>query len=252
TSHREALELIQEPSRIDPYRIVLATLDAHGSDSLALVERIRALPDSATIRVLLMTSSAYRHDPVRTRKLSIDAYLVKPIRMSELRDTLLRCVEPSAERLSARPEPSQEALATHSGLNILIAEDNRVNQVLMRRLLEKRGHKVTIAETGKAVLTAWESQAFDLILMDVQMPELDGFEATAEIRRREAAGKRRIPIVALTAHAMAGDRDRCLASGMDAYLTKPIDPKVLDETLEQYRRKVADPEPAAARSALLP
>jgi CheY-like chemotaxis protein len=108
-----------------------------------------------------------------------------------------------------------------------------VNQLVMQRLLTKRQHKVTIASSGKAALQALESEQFDLILMDVQMPELDGLEATREIRRREAAGTR-TPIVALTAHALTGDRERCLEAGMDGYMTKPVNPTELDEVLEKY------------------
>jgi two-component system sensor histidine kinase/response regulator len=119
-------------------------------------------------------------------------------------------------------------------LNILLAEDHAVNQLLMQRLLTKRGHRVTIADNGNAVLQALDNERFDLILMDVQMPELDGCETTATIRRREEQTGEHVPIVALTAHAMTGDRERCLAAGMDAYLTKPIDPRALDAVLQAY------------------
>lgn len=116
----------------------------------------------------------------------------------------------------------------------------------MQRLLQKRGHTVHIAENGRAVLNALASRPFDLILMDVQMPELDGFETTAEIRRRETQTGAHIAIVALTAHAMAGDRERCLAAGMDGYLTKPIDPAELDETLRRYCEDEARPTVGSA------
>ncbi len=251
SSTDEAIALMEQSIREgDPCRVVLADLDDRSPEVLSLAERIRALPACTTTNLIFMTRACYRHDPRRTRELSVDAYLVKPIRIGELRDTLLRCFSPQAELMSAPPQPIKEARTSGRQLAILLAEDNLVNQMLMQRLLHKRGHRVVIAETGKAVLAAWEKEPFDLILMDVQMPELDGFETTAEIRRRESISDTHIPIVALTAHAMAGDRDRCLAAGMDAYLTKPIDPRELDETLERYRRSGADPECAPERSAL--
>ena len=109
-----------------------------------------------------------------------------------------------------------------------------MNQLVMQRLLVKRGHRVTIAATGKVEIDAVQRDRFDLIFMDVQMPEVDGFEATREIRNREASGHPRTPIVALTAHAMSGDRERCLEAGMDAYMTKPVNPKELEDTLKSF------------------
>jgi CheY-like chemotaxis protein len=143
----------------------------------------------------------------------------------------------SSAKQPSVPAMKQKEAATgpSAQLNILLAEDNVVNQLLMQRLLNKRGHRVTIADTGKAVLAALERDSFDLVFMDVQMPELDGFEATSEIRRREAQTREHLTIIALTAHAMAGDRERCLASGMDGYMTKPIDPKELDEMLKSFQ-----------------
>jgi CheY-like chemotaxis protein len=113
-------------------------------------------------------------------------------------------------------------------------EDNAVNQVLAVRLLEKRGHKVVVAANGREALAALRQDAFDLVLMDVQMPEMDGFEATAEIRKLEAAAGGHLPIIAMTAHAMKGDEERCLASGMDRYITKPIRPHQLEDAVEKF------------------
>jgi CheY-like chemotaxis protein len=131
-----------------------------------------------------------------------------------------------------------------ASLRILLAEDNLVNQRLAMRLLEKRGHSVVVAGNGRETFAAFESGGFDLILMDLQMPEMDGFEATAAIRDRDREGGNRISIVALTAHAMKGDREKCLAAGMDGYLTKPIRPQELDGLLEFYvaRQKSAEKE----------
>jgi len=121
-----------------------------------------------------------------------------------------------------------------SSLRILLAEDNPVNQRLASRLLEKRGHSVVVAGNGLEALEALEKESFDLVFMDVQMPVMDGFEATAAIRKKESTTGIRVPVVALTAHAMKGDREKCLAGGMDGYLTKPIRPQELDEVLQSY------------------
>jgi two-component system sensor histidine kinase/response regulator len=118
-------------------------------------------------------------------------------------------------------------------LKILVAEDNLVNQRVATRILEKKGHTVVLAESGKKVLAAWQQQSFDLILMDVQMPDMDGFEATAAIREQEKFGAKHVPIIAMTAHAMVGDRDRCLAAGMDDYVSKPINSNDLLAAIER-------------------
>jgi len=128
----------------------------------------------------------------------------------------------------------QDVLDPSVSLRVLLAEDNLVNQRLGMRLLEKRGHSVVVAGNGRETLAAFESGGFDLILMDLQMPEMDGFEATTAIRERERESGNRVPIVALTAHAMKGDREKCLAAGMDGYLTKPIRPVELDGVLDTY------------------
>ena len=121
-------------------------------------------------------------------------------------------------------------------MRVLLAEDNIVNQRLATRLLEKRGHRVTVAANGREALEALERESYDLVLMDVQMPEMDGMEATANLREMEKLTGRHQPVVALTAHAMKGDQELCLAAGMDGYLTKPIRPQELDELLEKYKR----------------
>jgi CheY-like chemotaxis protein len=134
----------------------------------------------------------------------------------------------------------QNARERKASLRILLAEDNPVNQRLASRLLEKRGHSVVIAGNGREALEALEKESFDLIFMDLQMPVMDGFEATAAIRKREGTGGVRLPVVALTAHAMKGDREKCLAGGMDEYLTKPIRAQELDEVLQIYQMRRAE------------
>jgi CheY-like chemotaxis protein len=120
-------------------------------------------------------------------------------------------------------------------LNVLVAEDNLVNQKLVVRMLEKRGHRVKVVDSGLAALEALEAERFDVVLMDVQMPEMDGLEATIKIRKKERDHGTHVPIIAMTAHNMKGDRDRCLQAGMDGYISKPINAKELFEALERLR-----------------
>jgi CheY-like chemotaxis protein len=178
---------------------------------------------------MMLTSGGQRGDAARCRELGIAAYLTKPIRQSELRAAVNAVLNSAAE---AQKQGTEVPLITRhslrearrsSGVRVLLAEDNLVNQQLASRLLEKRGHTVVVANNGTEALGFLAHQTFDLLLIDVQMPEMDGFEATAEIRAQEKDTGRHLPIIAMTAHAMKGDEERCLAAGMDAYISKPID-----------------------------
>ena len=165
------------------------------------------------------------------------AYLMKPIRQLELREAVARVLETSNQEGAValvRRSSLVDVRDPGSSLRVLLAEDNPVNQRLATRLLEKRGHRVVVASNGRQALEALESASFDLVLMDVQMPEMDGFEATAAIREKEKANGLHLPVIALTAHAMKGDRERCLAAGMDGYLAKPIRQQELDDLLQSY------------------
>ncbi|MFL6619711.1 MAG: response regulator [Povalibacter sp.] len=214
-----------------PIRIVITDLDMPESDGLRLLTIIRERPELAAVPIMLLSSSKQREDVERCRQADVSSYVVKPVRASELRDTLVQALSARSHR---SVEPKQRIELSSGGLNILVAEDNPVNQLVMQRLLVKRGHRVVIASDGKAALDAVQCEVFDLVFMDVQMPVIDGFQATREIRRNEAGSATRTPIIALTAHAMSGDRERCLQSGMDAYMTKPVVPKELDEMLKLF------------------
>jgi PAS domain S-box-containing protein len=245
----EALAMLERASREqDPCRLIIADLNMPHEDGLSLIDNIRRYPALNTPAIMLLTSSGQRQDAVRCRAAGVESYLIKPVRLSELRESVLRTLSLAIPSQTCVTTPKSER-APAAGLNILLAEDNVVNQLLMQRLLHKRGHRVTIADTGKAVLAALQRDTFDLVFMDVQMPELDGFETTAEIRRIEAASGEHLAIVALTAHAMTGDRERCLASGMDGYLTKPISPKELDDALKSYGTQDAAAVDSLGRSA---
>ena len=206
-------------------------------DGFALIERIRQKPELATATIMMLTSAGHQGDAVRCQALGVAAYLLKPIRQSELREAIARVLGaqgldgaiPLITRFSLH-----DALEPAAVLRVLLAEDNPVNRQLAVRLLEKRGHHVVVATNGREALEALEKESFDLVFMDVQMPEMDGMEATAVIRENEKGRDCHQTIIALTAHAMKGDRERCLAAGMDGYLSKPIRREELDEILNHY------------------
>jgi len=185
---------------------------------------------------MLLGSSDLHSDAAESRRLGVVEYVVKPVSEAELTLALDRAL--GFRKDFQAPEPGLRTAVTQPGaLSVLLAEDNVVNQKLGMRLLEKMGHRVTLAENGAEAVRAHAAARFDLILMDVQMPEMNGFEATAHIREREKRTGEHVLIVALTAHAMQGDRDRCVAAGMDDYLSKPLIASALAERLESIARK---------------
>jgi two-component system sensor histidine kinase/response regulator len=203
---------------------------------------------------MMLTSSRQPADVGRCRELGLSAYLVKPVRQSELLQAV-RSALAGTGRLEVRPAgpvPRREAEPPPEGapgrLRVLVAEDNSVNQRLARRLLERLGHTVVVAGDGREALAALERGAFDVVLMDVQMPEMDGLEAARRIRQRERQTGGHLPIIALTAHALTGDRERCLDAGMDDYVTKPIQFERLQEALAGVTRRAEAGGGAAERS----
>jgi len=244
----EALAKMSEAQEAgEPFALILMDMHMPEMDGFELIERIRQSPGASAATIMMLTSAGHRGDATRCQELGVAAYLMKPIRQSELREAIARV-------LGAREQKGAIALITRyslrdgrepsASLRILLAEDNAVNQRLASRLMEKRGHSVVVAGNGREALEALEKESFDLVFMDVQMPVMDGFEATAAIRKKEGAVGNRVPIVALTAHAMKGDREKCLAVGMDGYLTKPIRPQELDEILKTYLARRAQAQEA--------
>ena len=242
-SGKEALEQLSNARDAGrPYGLILTDMHMPIMDGFGLVERIRQSPCLSTATIMMLTSAGHRGDAVRCQELGVTAYLLKPIRQSELREAIARAlgakvqegVIPLITRFSLHDERDPSEF-----LSVLLAEDNAVNQRLAARLLEKRGHRVIVAANGLEALAALAKGDFDLVLMDVQMPEMDGLEATAAIRKQEQFSGKHQAVIALTAHAMKGDQERCLAAGMDGYLSKPIRPQELDAILETYvaRRK---------------
>jgi two-component system sensor histidine kinase/response regulator len=213
----------------------LMVLDCHmpDIDGFMLVEQLQKLPEMRDLAILMLTSGGQRGDGQRCKELGIAAYLIKPVLQSDLLETLLRVLGPRSD--AAQPMQLVTRHTLREGrmpLRVLLAEDNIVNQRLAVRLLEKEGHSVVVAGDGVKALEALERQQFDLILMDVQMPVMDGVETTAAIRKLEHGIGTHIPIVAMTAHAMAGDRQRFLALGMDGYVSKPIHSRDLYDAIE--------------------
>ena len=237
-------ELVSAQRNGAPYALILTDLLMPEMDGFDLVERIRHRPELSAATIMMLTSLGQRGDAARCRELHVSAYLVKPVRQSELHDAILRVLGAGmrqADVLITRHTLRENPRLTPQ-LRILLAEDNAINQRVILRLLEKRGHKVVAVETGRAALDALEKSRYDVVLMDIQMPEMDGIEATAAIRQREKSTGGHQQIVALTAHAMKGDSERCLAAGMDGYLAKPVNPEDLDDTLMRLAAEAASPK----------
>jgi len=233
-----ALRALQRASeREQPFPLVLLDANMPGVDGFGVAEQIKKHRAMAGATVMMLTSAGRRGDAARCRDLGVSAYLTKPITQSDLLDAILKALGAASEQPERTGLITRHSLReSRTRLHILLAEDNAVNQKLATVILEKMGHTVTVAPNGKEALDAIENETFDLILMDVQMPEMDGFEATAAIREREKKTGEHIPIIAMTAHAMKGDKERCLQAGMDGYVAKPIRPRDLSEAIESFNQ----------------
>lgn len=225
-SARQALEQLQIAAQDGrPFSIVLSDLHMPDADGFMLAKAIREQPTLTRTMLLMLTSGDRQGDTAKCRELGISAYLFKPIKQSELFNALVAALGVNGVEDHSTPTPPT-VLEELPPMRILLAEDSLANQKLAVGLLTKWGHHVTVANNGAEALRAWaeppEGRPFDVVLMDVQMPEMDGFEATAAIRDRERSLGRHTPIIAMTAHAMKGDRERCLDAGMDGYIAKPI------------------------------
>ena len=242
---QRALDLLEQSKRTrNPYAVILLDSQLPDLDGFTVAEFVKRDQELAGAVILMLTSGGRPGDAARCRQLGIAAYLMKPVKQSEILEAMLLALgAPSGA-------PSQPLVTRHSlreegrKLRILLAEDNPVNQALVMRLLEKRGHTVEVVGNGKKALEALERASttrFDLILMDMMMPEMDGEECLARIRAKENGSASRIPIIALTAHAMKGDRERILAMGVDGYLPKPVRAQQLFETMEGLLQIPAGP-----------
>jgi CheY-like chemotaxis protein len=230
----EGLAMLKEAADAGkPFNLILLDVQMPGMDGFMVASEVKERYGSAAPPIVMLSSSDHR-EYSRRHDLGIANYLMKPVKQSELFDAMVSSLSavPAAPAPATATPAAQLKAATREKLEILVAEDNAVNQKLIVRLLEKQGHTVILASDGAAALAVLEKQTVDLVLMDVEMPVLTGFEATAAIREKEQTTGRHQVIVAMTAHAMKGDKERCIEAGMDAYLSKPIRPQELSELLD--------------------
>jgi CheY-like chemotaxis protein len=194
-------------------------------DGFTLFESTRSNPQHWDTPFVLLTSAARPGDVARCREIGVAAHLIKPVKQSLLMNAIVNAVGGIRTDVSSRAaDRLPTAPSDHRALRILLAEDNVVNQKFAVRAIEKAGHAVVVANNGHEAVDAWQRDRYDVVLMDVQMPEMDGLEATKTIRdlEQERGSERGIPIIAMTANAMKGDRERCLQAGMDGYVSKPV------------------------------
>jgi CheY-like chemotaxis protein len=227
-------------------RFSLVLIDCHMPevDGFSLAKQIQERDDERAIPLIMLTSPGRPQHTTRCRELNL-VFLSKPVDQSRLAESVKVALGRASKRADPDARLSRESDAeAEQPLRILLAEDNLVNQKVAARLLQKQGHTVTIANNGREALAGWEQREFDLILMDVQMPELDGLETTAAIRLREQTSGAHVPIIALTAHAISGDRETCLAAGMDGFVTKPIRKDDLFREISRIQQALESLRPA--------
>ncbi len=231
-----------------PFSLVLTDMHMPHMDGFTTIKKIREESPQVTPANVMLTSAGHRGDAERCKQLGVAGYLLKPVRQSELHQAIAMILG-ARQNCSALPLVTrysvQDASEPDQELSILVAEDNAVNQRLVARMLEKRGHRVALAGNGREALDALAREEFDVVLMDVQMPEMDGLTAVTLLRQRQLGSSKHQVVIALTAHAMRSDEELCLAAGMDGYVTKPIRPGELDATLSHWqgrdKRSVTSP-----------
>jgi signal transduction histidine kinase/DNA-binding response OmpR family regulator len=242
--------LLNSREKGESFDLLLVDVHMPSMDGWELAERIRTIEPKLDCRVIMMPSAVRKGDAERCRALSIDGYLVKPVVQDELEEVMKSVLGgvpiPQDYRDLVTRSPGAE---TGRPLTILVAEDVEVNRKVVSKILERQGHRVVLARNGQEAVERWESTPVDLVLMDIQMPVMDGYQATAAIRAKEAPTGRHTPISAMTAYAMSGDAEKCLAAGMDAYVSKPIKAEQLLATIRQLARGLDAPPPVPAGDA---
>ena len=246
------VSLQQAAAEDNPFPLVIVDARMPNMDGFSLVEHIKKNPRLSTSVIMMLTSNGQRGDATRCREMGVSAYLTKPVSESEFLEAILCALGMKSDKTEKPQLITRHSLreARRKSLRVLVVEDNPVNQLLAVRLVEKQGHSVVAVSSGRRAVEALDGGRFDLVLMDVQMPEMDGIEATNVIRQKEQKSGAHIPIIAMTAHAMQGDRERCLQAGMDAYVAKPVNTKdlfaAIENVIEGDRFKpVAAPAPEA-------
>ena len=215
------------------FPVILLDATMPRMDGFAVVERLQQLREPTRTIIMMISAATQIEEADRCRELGVSGSVTKPVRQSDVMDAILSVLGNTATELVARHDPHLNFDRPRTALRVLVAEDNAVNQELAMRLLQKAGHTVVVASTGRKAVQACDEQPFDVILMDVQMPEMGGLEATQVLREKERSTGRHTPIIAMTAHAIKGDRERCLQAGMDHYVSKPIDPRKLFAAIDE-------------------
>ena len=235
-SGKQALRILRKSQKIGKqFSLILVDVQMPEMDGFSLVDHINKEIKKYSPTIMMLTSLGIRGDASRCQKLGISVYLVKPVQQTELLDDIMLILGNKE-----RQEESTEVITRHTirerrqSLRILLAEDNLINQKVVAKFLEKMGYQVSIAQNGVEAVSKVKKENFDLILMDVQMPEMDGFEATTAIRKIEKTSRKHIPIIALTAHALKGDREKCVAAGASDYLAKPVNTEQLLAALRTW------------------
>jgi len=235
SSGAKAVETLRNASRAgDPYHLVLLDMQMPGMDGEQTARAIKSDPSVKEVKILILTSMGHRGDAARLEALGCSGYLLKPVKQQMLFDAVIAVLGHKEDRPSTIITRHVLAEKRKIDLRLLLAEDNPINQKLAIVLLQKAGYSVDAVETGVQALERVKADHYSVVLMDVQMPDMDGFEATRQIRVWEKGNGQHIPIIAMTAHAMAGDRDRCLASGMDDYIAKPLEPRALFNAIDRW------------------
>jgi signal transduction histidine kinase/CheY-like chemotaxis protein len=229
---KDALAMLQKAFEAGkPYRVLLLDSKLCGHDGFEVAKRVKESPYGANLKMILLTSVGRKGDAAEFAKFGISGCLTKPVKQSDLFNAIMMALgHPTDEEMAVISRYGVQEAQRRFG--VLVVEDNPVNQKVAATMLKKRGHRVVVASNGREALEALDKERVDLVLMDVQMPEMDGFEATELIRDREKGNGGHIPIVAMTAHAMKGDREKCLAAGMDDYMSKPIRAEDLFSVIE--------------------
>ncbi|MBI5855156.1 MAG: response regulator [Nitrospirae bacterium] len=251
-----ALQAMEDAARAkQPFALALLDGKMPQMDGFTLARHIKERPEFSPTKLVLLTSAGQRGDAARCREIGLTGYLIKPVLQSDLMDAMLTALtvesgngQTSSSLVTRHSVREQSSARAASGSTILLAEDHPVNQALATRLLQKWGHQVIVVGNGCEALAALDAHVFDLLLTDIQMPEMDGLALTTAIRAREATSGTHLPIIAMTAHALKGDRERCLEAGMDAYVAKPLQPAELTKVIADLMpsRPAAPPLPSAA------
>jgi CheY-like chemotaxis protein len=239
---RAALDALTVASRGGrPFAMMLLDVMMPDMDGFEVAAEVARRPELAGVKILILSSAGLAGETERCHALGVAARLAKPVRVADLIDAIDRALDDHTYPVASAPRPAMPIEAASRRRRVLVAEDNAVNQRVAMGLLSKRGHEVVVVGNGREALDAVTREHFDVVLMDVQMPEMDGFEATMAIRERERLSGTHVHIIAMTAHALADDADRCLRSGMDGYLSKPLDAKLLHAAVETAIDTAATP-----------